>query len=86
MKRIIDIDEEEHNRIRHFCSFSDNNIPLGWYEIAKSKPLKAELEEIKAEIDNIRDVEVTDGNIYVNEDNVFEILDNHISELKGENK
>ena len=84
MKRIIDIDEEEYNRIRHFCSSSDNNIPLGWYEIAKSKPLQTKFEEIKVEINKIRDVEVTDGNIYVNEDEVFNILDNYISELKGE--
>ena len=44
--------------------------------------IKAELEEIKAEINNIRDVEVTDGIIYVNIFNVFDILDKHIKENK----
>lgn len=78
MKLVIDIDEEEYNRIRHFCSFSDNNIPLGWYEIAKSKPLQAELEEIKIEIE-------ADKRLWLLKEDVYEILDNRISELKGEN-
>ena len=82
MKRIVEIDEEDYNRIRHFCSFTDH-IPLGWYEIAKSKTLQTEFKEIKAEIENIRDVEVTDGILYTNIFNVFEILDKHIKELNN---
>lgn len=45
----------------------------------------AELKKIKAEIVDIRDVEVTDGIIYANEFDVFDILDKRIAELKGEN-
>ena len=54
MKRIIEINEEDYSRIRHFCSFGGNNIPIGWYEIAKSKPLQEEFEEIKSEIQSER--------------------------------
>lgn len=43
-----------------------------------------ELEKIKAEIDNIRDVEVADGTVYVSSDDVYEILDKKIAELTGE--
>ena len=55
------------------------------YRDGVKETFKAELEEIKAEIDNIRDVEVTDGNIYVNEVNVLEILDNHINKADCDN-
>ena len=95
MKLIIDIDEEEYNRIRHFCSFSDNNIPLGWYEIAKSTPLQAELEEIKAEIE--KDLEEArermdndsynykyfSGKLNANIRDIA-ILDKHIKEIDNE--
>ena len=42
-----------------------------------------ELEKIKTEIENIRDVEVADGCVYVNIFDVNEIIDQRISELKG---
>lgn len=84
MKRIIDIDEEEYNRIKHFCSFGDNNIPLGWYEIAKSKSLQEEFEEIKAELKNkglptytyIKDGKTTQRNV------ADDVIDKHISNLE----
>lgn len=43
-----------------------------------------EFKKIKAEIDNIRDVEVADGTVYVSSDDVYEILDKKIAELTGE--
>ena len=55
-------------------------LPCG-FELAKVNDKM--LEEIKSEIDKIRDVEVTDGCIYVSLDDVNEILDKRISELKG---
>lgn len=43
-----------------------------------------EIEKLKAEIDKIRDVEVTDGTVYVSSDDVYEIFDKKIAEIKGE--
>ena len=56
-------------------------LPCG-FELAEVN--EEMLESIKAEIESIRDVEVTDGCIYVSLDDVNEILDKRISELKGE--
>lgn len=92
MKRIIDIDEEEYNRIRHFCSSSDNNIPLGWYEIAKSKPLQTELEEIKAKIEGYKstiDIAISEDELKIEGmkeaySDSLEIIDKCIVELKGD--
>ena len=43
-----------------------------------------EIEKLKAEIDKIRDVEVANGTVYVSSDDVYEILDKKIAEIKGE--
>lgn len=52
----------------------------------KKEYAAVEIEKLKAEIENIRDVEVSDGTVYVSSDDVNEILDQRITELKGENK
>ena len=81
MKLIIDVPEEFYETIKTTLSYRFNYLEE---KVRQATPLQAELEEIKAEIDNIRDVEVTDGTVYVSSDDVYKILDNHIKELKGE--
>ena len=88
MKLIIDIDDKDvlfDIKNQSYEDIENETEQIIVDALYNSKPLQAELEEIKAEIDNIRDVEVTDGNIYVNEDNVFEILDNHINKADCDN-
>ena len=66
MKLIIDIDEKTYKAIKsHAEEHNLSNL------ITEGIPL----EDIKAEIDNIRDVEVKDGIVYVSEDKLIELLD-----------
>lgn len=63
---------------------------IRWYsatltrEIKDSTPLQAELEDIKTDI-HLSTVTGITGKTLVRVELVDEILDNHISELKGEN-
>lgn len=66
------------------CEYNIQNICHVYGECIAKDLFVEELEKIKVEIDNIRDVEVANGTVYVSSDDVYEILDNHISELKGE--
>ena len=54
-------------------------------QISRQNPLEEELEKIKAEI-NKCPIEVDYPDIFINQEYIYKILNNHISELKGENK
>lgn len=52
--------------------------------IKKGKPLQAEFEEIKAEIDKLEMFYLYSNDDLISKKEVFEIIDNRIKELKGE--
>ena len=86
MKHIIDIDEDMYKQvIANDTVYVLDDIDLIMLEnaIAEGKPLREELEEIKAEIKPLRYGSDTYKHAI---DDVFEILDNRIAELKGEQK
>ena len=80
MKYVIEIDEEEYKLFERDC------INNGWRKtIEKAKPLQAELEKIKAEVEQCyyNNQPNVDGVIIFKED-INNIFNKHISELKGE--
>lgn len=91
MKLVIDIDEEMYKQViaSDIIYVLDDNIDLIMVEnaIANGTPLQAELEEIKAEIDNclIHNPDYDECNVNMGLGISYEIIKKHISELKGEN-
>ena len=95
MKLIINIDENRFKDIQRIASVQIIRRSLTCEQIiANGTPLQAELEEIKAEIglyysDCLLSISENDEDCKICNKNVFESIlrkiDNHISELKGEN-
>ena len=67
------------------CRYNVQSICYAYGECIAKDLFIAELEKIKAEIQTIKDMEVVNGGVYVREFDVVEIIEKHISELKGEN-
>lgn len=88
MKLIIDIPEENYNEYKKIGDSRD----ILFEAIRNGTPLQAELEEIKAEIENIPNDETTKPvgtyDYCLGAENerkvILEILDNHIKELNNE--
>ena len=80
MKLIIDIPNEAYDILTEYQVLPDN-IDLEYFVI-HGIPLEEELEKIKAELENpkVIGMDFFDGLYYAEE-----IIDKHISELKGEN-
>lgn len=88
MKLIIDIPEQTYKNIIMMCMFGSEEMSATIEAILNSKPLQAEFEEIKAEIeqDAFKDV---NGSKYIFVNRVNQIIDKYKAEreeLKGENK
>ena len=85
MKLIIDIPNEVYNILTEYQVLSEN-LDLEYFVI-HGIPLEEELEKIKAEIEDLTLYRSNDifGNTYpvYDQKEVLEILDKHISELKG---
>jgi len=81
-KLIIEINEEILNNPYNFPEYVFRKAVLN------GKPLQAEFEDIKAEINAKERVELSTKEMWYNFAlaDVIHILDNHIKELKGEQK
>ena len=83
-KLIIEIDEQTYEDAINDTEW--DTLSLGIYlkeQVKKGKPLQTELEEIKTEIETSRNKALTvDKRLGI--DMALGILDNRISELKGE--
>lgn len=90
MKLIIDIDDKTYDRIKRIDKIH-GIAPLNEYEIAiaNGTPLSEELEKMKAEIKTLSTCELGSWQeIGVGEmkSDVINVINEHISKLKGENK
>jgi hypothetical protein len=83
MKNFIDEDGVYHNLENLSLRQIYNDGWFSGYKTGLGIGIE-ELEKLKPKIESIRDVEVSDGTVYVSSDNVNEILDEGIAELKGE--
>ena len=81
MKYVIDIDEEYYKKITE--TTASNYMP--YKLIANGKLLQAEIEKIKAELHQLGYDADGEWVGVIDNDDVMDILDNHIKELKGEN-
>lgn len=77
MKLVIDISEEDYDYIK-------NSDDMNFNVIKNGIPLEEELEDVKAEIENY-EIEIFDYSYSQGLKKAIEIIDKHISELKGEN-
>ena len=77
MNLIIDIPDKEWEEWKNGLGIIHTK-PLT-DALEKAKPLQAEFEEIKAEVDNLTPLEL------IHKARVLTLLDNRISKLKGEN-
>lgn len=84
MKLIIDIPEDGYKKIKEYFANDDCGLPTD-LAIAKGIPLEKELEKIRQ-----KSVRLTERNIMITGTradgrmDIIEIIDKHISELKGE--
>ena len=87
MKIVIDLDEKYYNDIKNSPTASNYSTLYALFGIRNGRPLQAELEEIKAEISDyavVDDSKSIKRGFEIMQGIVLELLDNHISELKGE--
>lgn len=77
MKLIIDINKKDYNSIISDKLISPRNLNIYERIIANGTPLEEELEQIKAEFEE-------DRYILLNQTVAIQVIDKHISELKGE--
>ena len=78
MKIVIDLDEKYYNDIKNSPTASNYSTLYALFGIRNGTLLSEELEKIKAEF---KDREGNDFTAF----HFYEVIDNHISELKGEN-
>ena len=86
MKLIIDIDEQTYNKARRYITELEiKDILTVRKAIRKGVKLETELEEIRAEIKEVQSFSFRTRGECEGLKIALEIIDNHISELKGEN-
>ena len=88
MKIVIDLDEKYYNDIKNSPTASNYSTLYALFGIRNGTLLSEELEKIKAEIRKLTDINPDypmDRTIHISRNEVLEIIDKHIAELKGEN-
>lgn len=88
MKLIVDIPDEMYDWIDNGFPTEDDYVML-WEEIRQGIPLEEKLKKIKAEMQEEHTKHTcfyVNGNHYCDHWGDLQIIDKHISELKGENK
>lgn len=85
MKLVIDISQNDYEEIKEYGINTFSSVAIA---IQNGTPLEEELEKIKAEIRKLTDINPDypmDRTIHISRNEVLEIIDKHIAELKGEN-